>query len=803
MSAAPRPMISPFHDTARRLAERGISVMPCGPGTKFPGRYSAADGWSTAYNWQKYCDRLPTGFELDIWERWPDAGVCIALGKSSAPAGLQLVAVDIDTEEPAEVAAILSALPGSPVRKRGAKGETHFYLAPATVPNRPYNNTLEPGVKRRMLDLLCHGRQTVSVGTIHPGTGEPYRWTTVDTLENFDVADLPVLPVDIADRLSEALAPFGHVDPPVLGERDPDAEASTHRQLNDAALANLSAWVPALRLTKCRQVNGGYKAVAAWRPSSSGRPLSARATNLIINAKGIKDCGEGKGYTALNLVMAACEADLDTAFRWLQEHVAPAPLINLTSKIVVDDPEPGEERRGNLSHLRLAASHGEIIQPCDVPQQYGEDEAPVRGARQPARFDLATEPGLLGDIARWSQTYAFRPVPEFAQPAAIAVLAALFGRRWATPTGLGLNLYLVAVAETGAGKDALIGAPRALLAEAKFRHLLGPGDFASDAAIEKSLRARPSQLMPLDEFGKLAQAMMGRNAPAFAKLAAKSLLEIYPRSQPGSEWTGKARASDDYDAAADPIHSPTLSLLGVSTIEGFFDGMSQQSLDDGFLNRLTLVRAGKPGPRQHDPARLCPPPALLEALIGAYESSQPSGDLAGGAARIASAAPRIQFATWADDEARCAIADVELWEDNAADAGRRGVAGRAAEQTQKIATLRALSRSPSAPTVTAEDIEWAFEMVRASIETIEAGAREMMAGSDFEALVQAVERAIIVKGHVGLAWSELLRAKGVRKVEDRFVEAAIKRLEATYRIWRIGPAGKRFRYRRQDERVDD
>jgi len=189
MSAAPRPMISPFHDTARRLAERGISVMPCGPGTKFPGRYSAADGWSTAYNWQKYCDRLPTGFELDIWERWPDAGVCIALGKSSAPAGLQLVAVDIDTEEPDEVAAIRAVLPGSPVRKRGAKGETEFYLAPVDVPNRPYNNTLEPGAKRRMLDLLCHGRQTVSVGTIHPGTGEPYRWTTVDTLENFDVAD--------------------------------------------------------------------------------------------------------------------------------------------------------------------------------------------------------------------------------------------------------------------------------------------------------------------------------------------------------------------------------------------------------------------------------------------------------------------------------------------------------------------------------------------------------------------------------------------------------------------------------------
>jgi len=229
--------------------------------------------------------------------------------------------------------------------------------------------------------------------------------------------------------------------------------------------------------------------------------------------------------------------------------------------------------------------------------------------------------------------------------------------------------------------------------------------------------------------------------------------------------------------------------------------MSQQSLDDGFLNRLTLVRAGKAGPRQHNPARLAPPPTLIAALVDAYEVSQPSGDLAGGAARIAGAAPRIQFATWADVDAQAAIVRVEAWEDEAADVGRRGVAGRAAEQTQKIATLRALSRCPSAPTVTAEDVDWAFEMVRSSIETIEAGARDMMAGSDFEALVNAVERAICVAGEKGLPRSHLVRAKGVSKADDRLVDAAIKRLRTAERIIELNPS--RWRWRREDERVED
>jgi len=252
---ATTPSPSPFSSVSATLAEMGLAVMPCGPGTKFPGRYTSADGWFTAYDWQKYCERLPTSFELDVWDRWPDAGVCLALGRSSAPGGLQLIAVDIDSDDPVVVAAIRSALPGSPVRKRGAKGETEFYLAPASVPNRPYNDA----GKVRLLDLLGHGRQTVLPPSIHPSTNQPYVWTTLDTLENFSTSDLPILPADIADRLGEALAQFGYEAPPVLanGEADPNVEASTHRQLNDAALANLAAWVPSLGSTSAgRSVAG-------------------------------------------------------------------------------------------------------------------------------------------------------------------------------------------------------------------------------------------------------------------------------------------------------------------------------------------------------------------------------------------------------------------------------------------------------------------------------------------------------------------------------------------------------------------
>jgi hypothetical protein len=417
-------------------------------------------------------------------------------------------------------------------------------------------------------------------------------------------------------------------------------------------------------------------------------------------------------------------------------------------------------------------------------------------------FDLESEPGLLGDIARFSQSYAFRPVREFGQPTAVAVGSVMFGRRWATPTGLGLNLYQIAIGETGGGKDALLAAPKVLLSKAGLRHLIGPGDFTSDAAIETSLRSRPVQLMPLDEFGKLAQAMMGRNAPSFAKLGAKALLEIYPRSAPGSEWSGKQKADPTRDNAAEPVHAPTLSILAVSTPEGFFEGMSQQTLEDGFLNRLTLIRAGAAGPRQRDPARLDPPAELITAIQEAYSASA-GGDLAEAKSRCANSQPNFRFARWADEDAERALEEVEAWEDAAGDEGRRGVTGRAAEQTQKIATIRALFRNPADPAVTAEDIQWAFAAVKSSIGLIEEGARAMMAGSEFEALCNAIMVAVEKAGPTGLPMSYLVRAKGVAKHDPRMVDSALKRLSQAERIFLNVGRGNRVRVRRDDEKIED
>ena len=76
--------------------------------------------------------------------------------------------------------------------------------------------------------------------------------------------------------------------------------------------------------------------------------------------------------------------------------------------------------------------------------------------------------------------------------AALAVSCGIFGRRYATPTGLGLNLYLIGLARSSGGKDDPLTAPQELFAACNLMRLVGPGDVTSGhGAIETALRHKP------------------------------------------------------------------------------------------------------------------------------------------------------------------------------------------------------------------------------------------------------------------------------------------------------------------------
>lgn len=297
---------SPYSKVGGRLVDNGYSAIPIMPGTKQPGDYRITEWWGTR-EWQRYCDRLPTSIEIELWDAWPDAGVCVPLDH-------RLKVIDIDTDDAELMTAVLAVLPDSEVKKRGNKGFSAFYQGSPAIVSAPFSVG-----KTRVVDLLAYGRQTVLPPTIHPDTGQPYHWLGSDTLETVSIGDLPALPDNVAELLAAALTPFGY-EPQDEHHRLVAGEGETYwREVNDTALKNLPAWVPDLRLKGTKKHGRGYRVVAEWR--------GVEDANVSIHPEGIKDWGNDELHTPIDLVMLATGVDLQSATSFLAERLNIRPRL--------------------------------------------------------------------------------------------------------------------------------------------------------------------------------------------------------------------------------------------------------------------------------------------------------------------------------------------------------------------------------------------------------------------------------------------------------------------------------------------
>ncbi|MFC5584457.1 bifunctional DNA primase/polymerase [Nitratireductor kimnyeongensis] len=773
------PADSPFAKISDTMVDNGYSVIPCMPGSKWPGRYQRKT-WSARYGWQTFGDRLPTDIELRHWNSWPGAGVCLVLNKT-------IKVLDVDTDDPDIRAALLKVIPDSPVKKRGAKGFSAFYRGSETITSRSFNLGGE-----RVLDLLAYGKQTVIPPTLHPDTGKPYFWTEgSETLIDVPPEDLPELPEDIVDRIEDALSEFGYL-PPI--ERDVvygDADTAW-REINDLALANLDAWVPDLGLPRLHRSMGGYRAVAGYRPSGSGKPTEKRNRHLSIHASGIKDWGDNdRSYTPIDLVMVTRLCAFQDAFDWLRDKLGIEP-----PKVNVEALKANAERRRNKGDIAPE-------KPLSIPAEAVNDESVVvektsKAVRAPMGemnpHDTKMQGGIMGAVSRWMLESAWRPVPEFATIGAIAFCAALFGRRYASPTGLGLNLYLMGIAGPGFGKDHPLKALQNLMADAGMQYLVGPGDITSDSALEHVIRQRACFVMPMDEIGVFMQATGGRNAGGYERRIRKVLLDIYTKGD--GMWTGKQKVPTQgsgavNDSAAEPVFNPTVSIMGMSTPTEFYSGLSEANLSDGMVARMTIINASKrPTPR--DDREPVIPPRSLVAEVKRVASEYPTsgGNLQNNNWRMPTARPAIYHVPWETPQVKGRWREIEDWQLSVIDddPSKDGLVSRAAEQTLKLATLRAVSRSPADPKVSMDDVEWGWSIVSQSIWSLESGVDKHMVNGDFEKLCKAILEA--VERHGGkMPKSQLLRARGVGK-EPRMVSAALQHLAEAQRIYPVPTGGR-------------
>jgi Bifunctional DNA primase/polymerase, N-terminal/Protein of unknown function (DUF3987) len=736
-----------YAQMGERLIERGYGALPIMPGTKRPG-FLFAGKWIGLANWaRRFNNGVPSSTELARWAAG-DTGLAVVGGYKG------LVAIDVDTEEQVYWNALMEVLPSSPVRKVGQKGETRFYYGPDIEASQSWSIG-----KKRIVDLIGPGRQTVIPPTIHPDTHKPYRWIGYDTLEDFGPSELPLLPADIAERITAALTPLGYRPEPAPHAVNGGDSDSPYRQLNDQALTNLTAWVPALGLYRCRPARGGYEAVPLWRTSTTNRPPEKRHLNLKIVPAGIRDFGADQGYTPIDLVMEACGCDCDTAFKFLAERLGFGVDIDVSGLLLPQEP----------------------VQPEAQPEPAQPKQAPAEVEDELASFTKA--PGIVGDIVDWIAATSRRPNRVLALGAAITVIGTLIGRRVAGPTNSATHLYAVSIARSGAGKQHILDAAMRLMCAAKAEAHIGPSRFHSGSAIFVRLKTTPVMLCMQDEIGGVLRAITNRKAGPHDRQVGELLRSLWGLSFASLAPPAWATVAETIKVVA----CPAVSILGVSTPDEFVAALQGESIDNGLLNRFlalsSTVRVGDTSPTLNPVAV---PASLAHDLGRLYLWSGPESLLHIGNPEMVHS-PEVL--PWAGTSAEACFADFARMIESHIDEHPRSASylARCVETSIRLATIRAAGRWGRGAKVDLEDMEWGTGIAWLATSSLATMAQDHLPENERSELATKLLGLIQRRGLMKLRdiqqWLKgRLRSQEIKDILGQLVEAGeIERTDQGYR----------------------
>lgn len=752
-------MSSPFSQSSADLAPLGFRVLPLIPHDvashggrgKAPGELSMG-AWRGMSRWQRFRDSAPSKFEVDLWEKYPNANAGIVMG---TPVGsdLHVVALDFDATDFDVLQTILRAAPASPMVKRGQKGETRLYVADKGFKTRSYD-----GPDGRILDVLTgfDTRQTVAPPSIHPATGKPYVWTAGPV----PASQLPVLTEEDMQVLEETLETLGWTPAAARKVKRPGAAPWTPLPDSDdffsetkiAALANLDAWVYDLDVYGLQPARGGYEAVATWRPSSTGQPIPSRKRNLSIQPNGIKDFGTNWTGSAIDLVMEAQGLDQAGATAWLRLR------LGLTGDLIILDQQPRRVQESReIEHVSqtctVSAFRPDTAPALQIPmaEQNQSLTVGVSIVRTPPDSTelpdhLTRVPGLVGEITEWICASAKRPQRGLSLGAAMTLVGTAAGRKVAGPTDSGTHLYVLAIAATGAGKDHPIKCIGRILTASTMKAHNGPSQFMSMSALINTLTHQPLTLSAMDEFGSFLKRVNGSKAGNHEQAISGIMRQVW-----GSSF-GEIETPAYAQSQSRTLVSPAFSIFGASTAEEFYAAVEGDDVFNGFLNRFLTISTKLKPPEQTPTASIFEvPESISKGMVAIYSIG---GPLMGATMHNGQSNAPAMIVPWDDEQAKHVYDTfgraLEAREEDAA------FLSRTREMAVRLATIRALGISYMAPRITVADMEWGRDLALWSAERMMEDANDYMSVNEHQATAMRILRVIKARGRIKKG--DLLRA---------------------------------------------
>ena len=251
-----------------------------------------------------------------------------------------------------------------------------------------------------------------------------------------------------------------------------------------------------------------------------------------------------------------------------------------------------------------------ILKPNRIEKQ--EKEAPLFPNPGPVPDKLLSIPGFIDDVVKLSMQSAPYPNRVLSFTGALALLAFLVGRKVQDKRDNRSNIYLIALADSGTGKDH----PRKVNFNIAFRAGVAGaiGDaFASGEGLEDALFMHPSMLFQADEFDCIFNTLK-YSKDNRAESINEKLLKFYGASNTIYPLRKKASAKKKDGTVHEIAHivNPNLVLLGTAIPQYFYESLSRRVLENGLVARCVIVEAGKRG-EAGNPQPITPSDSLIRA----------------------------------------------------------------------------------------------------------------------------------------------------------------------------------------------
>lgn len=324
---------------------------------------------------------------------------------------------------------------------------------------------------------------------------------------------------------------------------------------------------------------------------------------------------------------------------------------------------------------------------------------------------IAWPPGFAGALAGFVYDSAPRPVKEVAIVAALGWLAGVAGKMWNIP-GSGLNIYLILVARSAIGKEAMHSGLGALLAKLReaipsAQEFVDFNDYASGPALVKACATNQSFVNVAGEWGKkLKRLSLDGDRDGPMQQLRTVMTNLYQKSGPASVVGGLTYSDKEKNIAS--VSGVAYSMIGETTPGTFYDSLTEGMMEDGFLSRFTIVEyTGERPPANYQPVKE-PPPAIVEHCIQIMMHQK---------TLMGNRTPPIQVLRTAEaGEIMLAFdreCDGEI--NKTADESWRQMWNRAALKMMRIAALLAVGDNPFQPVVTVEQVKWSLDLIRRDI----------------------------------------------------------------------------------------